>query len=203
MILSIILLVLILLLLAMLILFSFMVLLPSIKINPKKDDDPLIPLKAKTFLIPDYKNFEKTDLRALVLCSCHKDTNLQRSNFNESYSCFMVKNTYGTGMDCKFACIGLGDCAKVCPQEAILIKNRTAVITNNCCGCGKCLEVCPQKIIKLVDKNTKTFVLCNNNSSESLTSCNKKQSEENVSWNDKKGFKIWKHCYKILDRLFR
>lgn len=203
MILSIILLILITLLVSLLIMFSYYILLPSINIEEKNNDDPLIPNKTKIFLIPDYKLHEKSEFRALVMCSCNKDTVLKRTNFNENYSCFMIINKYGTGMDCKYACIGLGDCAKVCTQNAIVIKNKTAVITNNCCGCGKCIEVCPQKIIKLVPKTTKSMILCNNNSAECLTSCNKKQVEEKVSWEEKKDFKIWLHCYKILNRLFK
>ena len=75
----------------------------------------------------------------------------------------------------------------------------TAVITNNCCGCGKCVLVCPQNIIKLIPKNTKKTVICGNDSDE-ITSCSKHKSEENVIWNDKKDFKIWEYCYRILKR---
>ena len=134
MILSIILLILITLLVSLLIMFSYYILLPSINIEEKNNDDPLIPNKTKIFLIPDYKLHEKSEFRALVMCSCNKDTVLKRTNFNENYSCFMIINKYGTGIDCKYACIGLGDCAKVCTQNAIVIKNKTAVITNNCIG---------------------------------------------------------------------
>lgn len=203
MILAIILLVLIILLVALLILFSFEILLPSIHLDEKNDDDPLLPKKNKTFLIPEYKVFEKTDKRAIVMCSCKKKTTLKQTDFNEQFSCYMVKNNYGTGLDCKFACIGLGDCAKICPQQAIFIENKTAVISNLCCGCGKCIEVCPQQIIKLVPKDTKSIILCNNNQEKSLTSCDKKQIEEKVSWNDKKDFKIWTHCYRLLNKLLK
>lgn len=202
MILPIILLILITLLVTLLIMFSYYILLPSIHIEEKNDDDPLIPEKDKPFLIPDYKLHEKNDFKAIVMCSCNKETSLKRTDFNDKYSCFMVKNKLGTGMDCKYACIGLGDCTKVCSQNAIIIKNKTAVITNNCCGCGKCIEVCPQKIIKLIPRSTKSMILCNNNSPECLTSCNKKQVEEKVSWDVKKDFKIWLYCYKIIYKFF-
>ena len=202
MILQIILLILIILILSILILFSYYVLIPSINIDENKNDDPLIPTKTKTFLIPDYKLFEKNENKAIVLCSCNKATVLKRTDFNENYSCYMVKNNYGTGLDCKYACIGLGDCAKVCSQNAISFINKTAVISNNCCGCGKCIEVCPQSIIKLVPATTKSMILCNNTDRDCLTSCNKKQSEEKVSWNAKKDFKIWLHCYKIIKKFF-
>ena len=75
----------------------------------------------------------------------------------------------------------------------------TAVITNNCCGCGKCVSVCPQHIIDLIPTDTKKTIVCSNDSSET-TSCNKLNYEENVIWNDKKDFKIWEYCYKIIKR---
>ena len=111
----------------------------------------------------------------------------------------MAKTVFGSSLDCKIACLGLGDCVKICPQEAIKIENMTAVITDNCCGCGKCVSICPQKIIDLIPADTKRMVICANDSSEN-TSCSKLKSEENVCWNDKKDFKIWEYCYRILKR---
>ena len=111
----------------------------------------------------------------------------------------MAKTTFGSSLDCKFACLGLGDCAKICPQEAIKIENMTAVITNNCCGCGKCVQICPQNIIDLIPTDTKRMVICANDASEN-TSCSKLNSEENITWKDKKDFKIWEYCYRILMR---
>lgn len=202
MILSIVLLVLLILVISLIILFCFYVFLPSINLEDKNNEDSIIPKNNKTFIIPEDTVFENNDYKAFVLCNCKKETKLQRIDFNEGHSCFMAKNTYGTGLDCKYACIGLGDCAKVCPQQAIFFENTTAVISNNCCGCGKCIEVCPQKIIKLIDKKTQKLVVCDNNHEE-LTSCNKHLVEENISWPDKKDFKIWAYCYKILSRIFK
>lgn len=176
--------------------------MPSINENKFNNDDPLISNSNRTYIVPHEKNFEPNDSKALILCSCEKDFKLKRSVFNKSYTCFMAKSIYGSGVDCRFACIGLGDCLKVCPQSAISIINDTAVISNNCCGCGKCIEVCPQNIIKLVPKDTKTFVKCNNTIKD-ITSCSKNNVEENVSWNDKKDFKIWKICYNIIKRFIK
>lgn len=202
MIISIILLILIILLISLLIMFTYYIFMPSINVDKFSNDDPLISNNNRTYIVPHEKNFEPNDNKALVLCSCEKDFKLKRSVFNKSYTCFMAKSIYGSGVDCRFACIGLGDCLKVCPQSAISIINDTAVISNNCCGCGKCIEVCPQKIIKLVPKDTKTFVKCNNTEKE-ITSCSKNNVEENVSWDDKKDFKIWKICYNIIKRFIK
>ena len=202
MILSAVLLILIILLVSLIILFCFYIFLPSITIDKIDNDLSLVPQQNKTFIIPEDTVFEKTQYKAFVLCNCKKETKLHRIDFNEGHTCFMAKNTYGTGVDCKYACIGLGDCAKVCPQQAIFFENKTAVISNNWCGCGKCIDVCPQKIIKLVDKTIPKHIICNNNNQE-LTSCNKYQVEENISWPDKKDFKVWSYCYKMIFRIFK
>ncbi len=42
-------------------------------------------------------------------------------------------------------CIGCGACVKVCPVNAISIKNEKASVSVRCWGCGKCFKACPQK----------------------------------------------------------
>lgn len=200
MILSIILLILIVLLLSIIILFSFYVFLPSVQKDNSKLEDPIINPSQKTYVLPEEKIFDKSDTRALVMCSSKKEFTLHRSVFNKEYTCFMAKSAFGSGQDCKFACIGLGDCIKVCPQKAIYIVNNTAVISNNCCGCGKCIEVCPQNLIKMVPTDTQSIVLCNHTTSE-MTSCTKHKAEEKVKWETKKDFKFWYYCYKIVRKL--
>ena len=197
MILKIILLILFLLLLILLSFFTLYILIPSITKADKKMDDPLVPLTLSPVILPEEKKYSPSDKKAYVMCSCHKECKLDRSMFNEEYSCIMSKTVYGSALDCKFACLGLGDCMKICPQEAISIVNMTAVINGNCCGCGKCTAICPQGIIKLIPKDTKRTVVCSNDSSE-MTSCSKLKVEENVVWNDKKDFKIWEYCYRML-----
>ncbi|MCR4580435.1 MAG: hypothetical protein K5681_08815 [Treponema sp.] len=205
MILAIILLILIVLILAIIILFSFYIFLPSLNAD-NLENDPIISDIEKDFSVKEETERELTNKKAIVLCSCGKTFTHDKSIYNEAYTCFMVKNMSGSGTDCKYACIGLGDCVKACSQNAIIIKNDTAVITNNCCGCGKCAEVCPQKLIKLVAKDTKTYVLCKNTDINSFTTCSNKQKEEKVEWIEKKDFKIWSYCYKIfntVNKLFK
>ena len=199
MILKIILLILFLLLLTLLSFFTLYILIPSITKGDKKKDDALIPMNLSPVILPEEKKYNPSDIKAYVFCSCNKECKLNRSLFNEQYTCTMAKTVFGSSLDCKIACLGLGDCVKICPQEAIKIENMTAVITDNCCGCGKCVSICPQKIIDLIPADTKRMVICANDSSEN-TSCSKLKSEENVSWNDKKDFKIWEYCYRILKR---
>lgn len=200
MIMATILLILIPLLLSLIILFSFYIFLPSLDAG-NLDKDAIISEREKTFSIKKESKVKVSDKRAVVLCSCRKSFSTDRSRFNEAYTCYMIKNMSDTGTDCKYACIGHGDCARACAQKAIIIRNRTAVVTNLCCGCGKCAQVCPQKIITLVQKDKDSMILCANPDITSLTTCTHRRKDEKIEWIAKKDFKIWSYCYKILDRI--
>ena len=63
---------------------------------------------------------------------------------------------------CVYGCMGLGDCIKVCPFNAIIIneQNIAEVIDEKCTGCGECVKACPKKIIELVPEKKRTWVRC-------------------------------------------
>ena len=47
-------------------------------------------------------------------------------------------------------CTGCGECADVCPPEAITIKDDVAVIAERFCEeCGECADACPEGAITL------------------------------------------------------
>lgn len=183
----------------LLIFFIYYIFMPSIKIKDS-EKEPLVSEHELKYTADEEKTYERIEKKALVLCNCKKEFSLPVEKFNKDLSCFIVHSKYGTGKDCKFACIGLGDCAKNCPQKAISFKNHTAVVTSLCIGCGKCVDLCPVGIIALVPNNTQKITLCSNKGSD-LTSCTAKNNEEKVAWNDKKGFKIWEYCYRIIKHI--
>ena len=62
---------------------------------------------------------------------------------------------------CKYACLGLGNCVKVCPTDAIEIIDGVARIEREkCIACGKCVAVCPRGIIALVPVSAATIIKC-------------------------------------------
>lgn len=182
--------------------FLFYILFPSIHAQNKIEEDPVISNSEIDYIKSEVPETPVSDVKAIVLCSCNKSFKINRDSFNEAYSCAMVNRYSGTGTDCKYACIGLGDCAKVCSQQAISIINRTAVISNLCIGCGKCTEVCPLHIIRLIPKKTQEYTICANKSDENST-CSEELKTQKVSWNAKKDFKIWTTCYKIIGRILK
>ena len=197
MILSTILLIIVILIVAILLMFLFYILLPSIKNQNKIKESPIVSDTEINYIKPVKMQREKSNMRALVLCSCEKKFDMTRKIFNESYSCMLVHKYSGTGTPCKFSCIGLGDCVKICPQNAIYIKNHTAVVSNLCNGCGKCVDVCPIQIIRLIPSNTTEYTICANKS-DNKTNCTEELKTQKVTWSAKKHFKIWETCYRIF-----
>lgn len=78
-------------------------------------------------------------------------------------SCKAASMMYGGPSSCKFGCVGIGDCVKVCPYNCITVENGVAVIDRcKCVGCGMCASVCPKGIIKLHNADYNYTVKCSN-----------------------------------------
>ena len=85
-------------------------------------------------------------------------------NYSGIDSCKGAAQLLGGYKKCPYACLGFGDCLKVCPQDAIFIdpEKGIAVVDNDKCnGCGLCIKECPQNMIELVPADTKVILLCN------------------------------------------
>ena len=66
--------------------------------------------------------------------------------------------------ECPYACVGYGDCAAVCPTDAISIdaQKRIAVVDwEKCIGCGMCVKTCPRELIELVPAEMPQYLGCN------------------------------------------
>jgi electron transport complex protein RnfB len=65
---------------------------------------------------------------------------------------------------CRFSCLGLGNCTRVCPTGAVTVVNGLATIDHDrCITCGKCVAACPRHIIHLVPTSAGAVVLCSAN----------------------------------------
>ena len=78
-------------------------------------------------------------------------------------SCVAVNQSYSGDRDCTFACLGYGDCVKVCPRDAICIntdKGIAEIDPRKCIGCGLCVKECPNGIIHLINDTERVVVKC-------------------------------------------
>jgi len=103
--------------------------------------------------------------KAVVRCGATKNEKKTSSFYVGPTSCVFVDITLG-GLDCKYGCIGLGDCVDACPAGAISIKEGRVVIDiKKCIGCGRCTKVCPRGLFELIPWQGESkiyFVACNN-----------------------------------------
>lgn len=65
---------------------------------------------------------------------------------------------------CPYGCIGFGDCASVCPVDAISIdqqKHIALVDPAKCIGCSLCVLECPNNLIEMIPIDLPQFLACN------------------------------------------
>lgn len=104
------------------------------------------------------------EMIAFVGCNGTKSATSKSFIYNGVKTCNAQTMIYAGSNECKFGCLGCGDCANVCPTNAICIKDGIAHVKSNICiGCGLCAKTCPKHIIKLIPQTAKVAVMCNNN----------------------------------------
>lgn len=59
-------------------------------------------------------------------------------------------NLAGSVQACAYGCLGLGDCERSCPFDAIHVIDGLAVVDyHKCTACGNCVDACPRNIINI------------------------------------------------------
>ncbi|ADL68391.1 electron transport complex, RnfABCDGE type, B subunit [Thermoanaerobacterium thermosaccharolyticum DSM 571] len=101
---------------------------------------------------------------AFVKCNGTRKNALEKYKYFGIDDCRSAVQYQDGSKGCRFGCLGLGTCEKLCPFDAIhVIGDGVAVVDEDkCTGCGICVDACPKNIIELVDANTKTRVICSN-----------------------------------------
>ena len=62
---------------------------------------------------------------------------------------------------CSWACLGLGDCVRTCPFDAMYIANgMVKIIASKCMSCGQCAKVCPRGITQLIPRRARVMIHC-------------------------------------------
>jgi Na+-translocating ferredoxin:NAD+ oxidoreductase RNF subunit RnfB len=103
------------------------------------------------------------DVVAFVHCNGSCGATSKKAEYAGIPTCRAASMLYAGPDACRFGCIGLGDCAKACPSNAICMKDGIAhVDTERCIGCGLCNSVCPKHIISMVPQETEAVVMCSN-----------------------------------------
>ena len=98
---------------------------------------------------------------ALVLCQGSHAVARRKALYNGVSDCTAAQQIGGNGKACRYGCLGLGSCARICPVEAIEIKDGLAIVHPDLCiGCTQCVATCPRRMIKMVPESRFIHVLC-------------------------------------------
>lgn len=105
------------------------------------------------------------DQVAVLLCQGTEKLAPAKARYHGVRSCRAAKLSINGLKLCDYGCITFGDCAAVCPFDALHMgeDGLPHVDYRKCTGCGLCLAACPQKILTKAPKARKGAVaLCSN-----------------------------------------
>ena len=98
---------------------------------------------------------------AFVKCNGTCEATSKKAEYSGVSTCRAASALYGGPNSCTYGCMGFGDCAAVCPEDAICIKDGIArVDTRLCLGCGMCASACPKSIISMIPATATATVRC-------------------------------------------
>ena len=100
---------------------------------------------------------------AIVHCGADDAQRKKKADYNGIRTCKAADAIFRGGLECKYACLGCGDCLEACPFGAIEMRNGLPrVDIDKCTACGKCVTACPKDIISLesFERGELAFVAC-------------------------------------------
>jgi len=101
------------------------------------------------------------DMIALVRCSRPEGRVSHKHEYIGFASCTAANLGFGGPSACRYACIGLGECAGACPFDAISMEEGfPRVNADKCVACGTCVRACPKQIIELMTLKARVHVPC-------------------------------------------
>ena len=101
------------------------------------------------------------DRKALVRCNGTHENCKQSHEYRGEQTCAAASLLYSGQKQCNYGCLGLGDCARVCPEGAIFFRDGVAVMDQRkCVGCSRCERECPKQIIVMRETVGKAINRC-------------------------------------------
>jgi len=104
---------------------------------------------------------ESEEKVAAVMCRGSSDAIRRAMKHDKAWSCRAANQLYGGQMECRYGCLGMGDCVQACPHDAIKISDGLAVVDRDACvGCGICADACPKNLIEIHEKSKRIYIAC-------------------------------------------
>ena len=100
---------------------------------------------------------------ACVHCIGSNDKASRSFKYDGLDDCVAATVLFGGNKDCKYGCLGLGSCIKVCPVNAISKTGNGLVEVDPelCISCGKCVDICPTGVMRMIPADADFIVACN------------------------------------------
>ena len=107
---------------------------------------------------------------ATVLCNGNHTASKSLLEYQGMTTCKAAATLYGGMNQCKYGCLGLGDCTRACNFDAIKICDGVAVVARDrCVGCGACATECPKHVISILPAKNKVVVQCQSQDKGAVT----------------------------------
>lgn len=85
----------------------------------------------------------------------------KKYDYQGAHSCAAAAMLENGPDDCKYSCLGYGDCVRACAFDAMYIENGLVQIdAEKCVACGACIGVCPNGILELIPQRARVQVFC-------------------------------------------
>lgn len=100
----------------------------------------------------------------IVVMTCHGTSAYARNEAEYAGipTCAAAALVFGGPRACKNGCLGLGDCVRACPFDALSINagGIAQVDVAKCTGCAVCVSVCPKDLFKLYPRARRVELSC-------------------------------------------
>jgi RnfABCDGE-type electron transport complex B subunit len=107
-----------------------------------------------------------TRIKEIARCTCQRQNVATVAIYNGVRTCrgAALVGLGGGWLDCRYGCLGYGDCLKSCPFGAIRMDagGRPEVDPALCVGCRKCATACPRGLMTVGPVDRPILVLCRN-----------------------------------------
>lgn len=100
---------------------------------------------------------------AFIACKGDRELAKVKYSYTGLERCSAAALIHAGPLECRFGCVGFGDCAAACPFGALTLEDGKPVVCEDICnGCGSCVAACPKGLISLISKDHKLTVKCSN-----------------------------------------
>jgi len=99
---------------------------------------------------------------AMLRCAGIRSVAREQATYVGIHTCSAAALSFGGPKACKYGCLGLGDCQKVCAFGAIRMTDDGIVAIDfaKCTGCGLCIDACPKETLEMMPRQHRVILSC-------------------------------------------